>query len=276
MERTPEAFLAAIKMAPSRKNVFVEGSKDRLFLNWLAGKKKNPNCQIVEINFVKFSKRLEGNKEKIKYFANIIDDKYNNIKFFCDSDFDAFLSSDIPSCIINTDYNDIEGYLFNKKLIEKTIILGFQSEKINIDTLISTCLNFSIKVGVLRILSIKKEYFFSINATSISKFIRKKCDVINFNFDDWLKAVLQNSNHSLRDFAKIKNEHKILFSQLSSNSPNDLIRGKDVIEIFERIIKLWGYNSVNYDISLWSALDEHKLLNKSHPNLACIINFIQN
>jgi hypothetical protein len=240
MERTPQAFIAALKMDPNRKNVFVEGNKDRLFLKWLTEGKKNPNCQIVEISFVKFNTRLEGNKEKIKYFAKIVGSENKNIKFFCDSDYDTILSQKLPPNIITTDNNDIEAYLFEKSFIEKSLVLGYGCEKINSEIIINTCLNIAAKIGVLRILSFKNNYHFSINDTNIIKYIHKSGEVINFDFEGFLRAVIQNSKLSLKEFTKYQKEHISLLSAYSDLPLIKLTRGKDLIVILSKTIKEFG------------------------------------
>lgn len=52
MRRDPQTILTAHRMDPTRRELYVEGPSDRIFLDWLAGEEKDANARIIEVSLV--------------------------------------------------------------------------------------------------------------------------------------------------------------------------------------------------------------------------------
>jgi hypothetical protein len=52
IRRTPEAIIVAHTMDRSRRELYVEGRTDRIFLTWLLDERADQGTRILEIDFV--------------------------------------------------------------------------------------------------------------------------------------------------------------------------------------------------------------------------------
>lgn len=70
MRRSPREILTAHLMDRERRELYVEGSHDRIFLSWLVGEKRNPNALVAEIGSVElplmYRRRREGTIDRFR------------------------------------------------------------------------------------------------------------------------------------------------------------------------------------------------------------------
>ncbi len=52
IRRTPDAIVIAHRMDPARRELYVEGHRDRLFFCWLMGLAQDVNTKVIEISAV--------------------------------------------------------------------------------------------------------------------------------------------------------------------------------------------------------------------------------
>src|SRR6266542_1133360 len=71
LRRVPETILIAHRMDPGRRELYVEGVRDRVFLNWLVGDGLGLRSAVVPIELVDLPNVDEGgNRERLKRFLH--------------------------------------------------------------------------------------------------------------------------------------------------------------------------------------------------------------
>ena len=60
IRRHPDAIIMAHKMDPTRRELYVEGARDRLFLAWVFSDLIDRNTSIQQIAFVEMVDSIEG------------------------------------------------------------------------------------------------------------------------------------------------------------------------------------------------------------------------
>ena len=80
IRRNPKAIIMAAQMDHERRELYVEGKKDRLFIKWLTLGRISSNSRILESNVVEINESQGGEKERLLLFAKLSEDKANNIK----------------------------------------------------------------------------------------------------------------------------------------------------------------------------------------------------
>jgi hypothetical protein len=63
VRQDPQRILAAHRMDPARRELYVEGPGDRIFLGWLVGDQKSPDARIIEIDLVELPTDILGGKK---------------------------------------------------------------------------------------------------------------------------------------------------------------------------------------------------------------------
>ncbi len=274
LRRTLDSYLIAAQMDPERRDLFVEGDQDRILFKWLTRGQSCPECRILNISTVEIVESIQGgDKEKLLFFATFVHNKASNLRFFVDLDFDSFLDREYSDNVWTTDFNDLESYLINEFSIRKSLMLGLHQDSIDPVKLLDQALNLSAEVGYIRIYSKLKRKKLSINTTRISRYLKKNKANIIFKYDDYLKAILQNSNLSLSTFSRYKLGIEKLKKKYSDYEIIRLIRGKDVLEVLTKLLKLKGVNSAEFPSILWASFDESNL--SSYDNLLKVVNYIR-
>jgi len=272
IRRHPKAILMAAQMDPERRELYVEGRKDRLFFKWLTLGKISKNSRVIESSFVEISQTQGGEKERLLKFAKIVENRADNLRFFIDRDYDELLSNDHPSNVWSTDFNDMEGYLFEDSIIYKFCLIGCKFDKIDPVILFGEALKYAVEIGYLRLVSKIHGLKLSINKTKEGKYIKMSGGNTSFNFNKYLNAVIQNSKQSKASMDYTLSLLAQIKSQYHGAEPLNIVRGKDVISIFARLLSLKGVKLNDYEEIFWSAINEQNL--STYNNLSEVVNFL--
>src|SRR5262245_4364060 len=122
IRRTPEAILTAYRMDPARRELYVEGRRDRLFFDWLMGTLSVTKACVREIAAVELACVSNGGERaRLLAFAGQIGQAPIALMCFADADSDRLLSRPVPQRVWLTDGRDLEGYVLHPTCIEKVL-----------------------------------------------------------------------------------------------------------------------------------------------------------
>ena len=156
--------IAIAKLEPKLKCVYVEGIDDVYLINNFCEKYHDDNIGVYGIESVDYSEVYSGldvkyvnilknnNKERVIYLAQVLEteitDSVRPIICVVDIDWDNLLGNLRKSqYLVYTDYNSMELYLFNKKVIEKFFQQGLRiNGKIDYDTLMTSIADVTRKI----------------------------------------------------------------------------------------------------------------------------------
>ena len=274
--REPSAHIKSLELDPKRKVLFVEGKADRLFLEFLSDGEIGTDSNIIEIESVDFHERIEGgNRGKIIYFASLVSEEEERIKFLADRDYGKYTGEEIPANVILTDFKDLESYLIEEKFLDKFLKIGLKTEKIRAKQLLNE-INKAKYFGFIRITSLEKNMNLSINTTNerLSKYLSvDKTFTLSINEDKYLEILLQNPAFAINKKDLVSNINEIS-KKYSKEEKRDIIHGKDALSVIQYICIKIGFKAENIESVFWMGFDSSKINN--YPNLKKAVDYLKN
>ena len=204
IRRTPEAIVIAHVMDQSRKSLYVEGLRDRLFLSWLLGDQADNGAVIAEIDFVEIPESgAGGNRGRLIKFAEQLGTKDVAIRMFADADWDRVLGRCLPQRVWLTDYRDLEGYILCERCLDKLLRLGIGTERVSARNLLAAVLNSARPLGALRLASDIDGLNLPFQNTDLTRHVAGEGEAISVDLASYLRALLQNAGISLSRLQQI-------------------------------------------------------------------------
>lgn len=260
-------------MDSRRRELYVEGRRDRLFFNWLLGSRRSQNTVIHEIDSVAFDAIPEGgNRAKLMCFAEAIAPQCLAVRCFADADFDRILRRPCPDNVWLTDTRDLEGYFLQPRCIEKVLRLAMVSEKLNPEAVLTEVRNHARPLGVLRLLSVQRGLKLPFQERPVRPHLRRTGGRLNLNFDAYLQSLLQGAHVSLKRMQKIKAEHSALLEATKNVDERELLHGKDCVAVLSVLLKADEFKENAVEPSCWTSLDREVL--NGFPNLESAIAYL--
>ena len=275
LRRTVSSLVAAHRMDQSRHDVFVEGESDRILLEWLTRESRHRNVRILEVDkYVEIDGAPEGGaKGRLIALASQVLHNAPRAHFFADADYDTFLGKPVPNNVWTTDGKDLEGYLAEPTVMRKAVHLGLHCDSIDVATALTDIITFCRRIALLRILSERQHLALPFQRTSAARHVRKNQEQIQFMFDAYLRALLQNAGISLRRQSQIETVHEKVTEEFSATDDLRLIHGKDFLEVGEAYLRKRGLCARQLQSVLWAAFDDS--IQARAPNLRKVIHFIE-
>ena len=191
------------------KTVYVEGSTDKSLLQWFIKQAKIKDIIVLEIRSVEIpnnetqSLGLEdNNRNRIIALTRLIE---KNIIAIIDSDFNFLeeVSYKKTSNLLETDYANMEMYLYNEENLDK-IFLNYKESKQAQDFLLFN----NILIELFLISYAKKKIKNELSKVDFSKNITLKSNQIIFDRDSYLSKYLHHNKELIKEFDKFINDIK--------------------------------------------------------------------
>ena len=265
LRRDPKTIVMAHTMDPARKELYVEGPRDRTFLEWLMTDRKDPNAVIVEISAVNINVPMEGERGRLMAFARWIGERPINILFFADADFDRLLRKSTPIKVLLTDARDLEGYTLQVKCLDKVLKLGVPTDAIKAKDVLEMVYKAGRLLGLLRILSVKRSVSLPFQHTKLRRYLSFKSGYIKLDFDAYLKALMQNAKISLLEKPQILVALREIETEFSDVPTEQIIHGKDAFCIIEEVLSHFGVAHNACSRMMWISFEYNFVV--PHSNL---------
>jgi hypothetical protein len=244
VRRSPKEILAAHRMDPTRRELYVEGRTDRIFLDYLVGPDKSVDARIIEIGLVELGRSaIGGEKGRLIDFAREVEGAGAQIKIFADADTDRILERSIPANVWLTDKRDLEGYILRKECVEKILRLGFLDERLDADEVLRQVTSLGRQLGVLRLMSDIDKRALPFQDTAVRGHITVERTQVEFNLAGYVQALLQNGDISLKQLPEVIERQQEVASQYSHVDDAQIVHGKDALTILERFLRANGLQS---------------------------------
>lgn len=274
IRRDPNAILIALRMDPARRHLFVEGHRDRLFFDWLVSDRIHPDATILEIDLVDIPDQgVGGMRARLLAFARLVSDQQERLMCFADADYDRLFARDIPKFVWMTDGRDLEGYVLNVECFDKVLRVGVATDTVDAEELLKIVREIGRPLGLLRVLSEMNELFLPFQKTNLGKFIKLDDGAIRLNFQNYLKALLQNADMGLDKLSNIQEDLMKLQTDLNEQPDDQIIHGKDAFCIIEKALARFGVKSGEAAKLMWTSFEARFV--KSGSNLDAAVNFLQ-
>jgi len=194
------------------KTIYVEGSSDKLFIEFFLKNFGIKDIAVFEIQMVNVEaeKLLEeglnnNNRDRIVLLTLLVN---QGIIGIIDSDFDFIEKPTYakPPHLLSTDYSAMELYCFNEETLEK-ILLGHSSKKPESYQELLNMLG-SILVEIFLIRFAKKQIESTLPHIDFNKNLSLKSNFIDFDRDAYLKKYVLNKTDNIKEFNSFIDETK--------------------------------------------------------------------
>lgn len=255
IRRHPEAVITAHRMDPSRRELYVEGVRDRLFLSWILGTNVATDASVREIAFVETPGVSGGERGRLIDFARRLGERQIGIRMFADADWDRVLGRPVPERVWLTDYRDLEGYLLRVECIDKVLRLGLATEQIQAESLLETVKKHCRRLAILRLLSESESLDLPFQSTGLRRFLKTLNEELVVDIDGYVRALIQNAGISLKEMRPLLNRLDQLEAHYASTPDAELIHGKDATCIIEVALSKWGIRKDEGQRLLWCSFE---------------------
>jgi hypothetical protein len=271
VRRDPKTIVAAHRLDPDRKEVFVEGGTDRLFLSWVTSGTRNKNARIVEAAFVDLNVAFGGERGRLMKLAEYAAPTAARILVFADADTDRLRNAVTPANVVLTDGRDLEGYVLREECMEKVARLGLGTERIDIRRFLADVSAASRLCGALRYVSEIDGLNLPFQRVTIERYASAKHGVLEVDLPAFVQTLLQNAGISVREVDRIIRRAGEVLSQFGAIS--DLVHGKDALRLADVALKHEGVRSDEARRMLWCTFERGWV--RAHPGLAKIVEFLE-
>jgi hypothetical protein len=282
LRRRPKDIVAAHIFDPERKEIYVEGSRDVNFLNWLAKDSRGSNSRVVWINDVDLGPSSVrendeddgGNKQRVLDFLDSVKNESFSIRGFVDLDDDSLLGGRIyPPNVLATDFRDLEGYFFEEENLDRALRLGFSTDKVTAKDFLQSAFDTARIMAAMRLASSEDGWKLPFAKSDWpKKIIAQKGLVTEAPQKDILRALMQRANITLALLESSSVRVTEALDVLEGLEPLSFIHGKDTLRIMKVQLASIKIRCDDPFTVLGSTYDRSKL--PIHKNLATSVAFL--
>jgi hypothetical protein len=255
IKRHPDAIVTAHLMDRSRKELYVEGARDRLFLSWLLGQRLNANASIREVSSVELPAVEGGERGRIIHFAEILGEEAIQLRMFADADWDRILGRTVPWRVWLTDSRDMEGYVLREECLSKTLSLGVGTERVSAARVLLTVRAHGRTLGAIRLMSELDSLNLPFQKTCVEKYMEGKAGEVALDLKGYLRALLQNAHISLARLQELQERVHAVEALHDKVPDSEMIHGKDALAIVAVLFSEFGLDRKECERLLWTSFE---------------------
>jgi hypothetical protein len=271
VRRDPKAIVAAHRFDPARKELYVEGSSDRLFLTWLTAGTRHVNARIIEISSVNIPSTAGGERGRLISFAEYVASTAARILVFADADTDRLRNVSSPVNVLLTDARDMEAYVLRYECVEKIARLGLASEHVDVQRFVLDVTATSRVCGAIRFASDADGLNLPFQKVTVDRYARVRNGEFEVDLRGFVQTLLQAAGISIREVERvIARGHEI--ATLFGNTP-DLVHGKDAMRLADVYLKRHDVRPDEARRMLWCAFERSWA--HDYSALAKVVDFLE-
>jgi hypothetical protein len=273
LRRDPEAVVTAHILDPQRRELFVEGQRDRVFLLWLVGSDRLPNARVAEIDEVNLPGVGEGGRRaRLLAFAGMLVGEPADIRFMADADRARLTAEAVPGNVWLTDLRDLEGYVFQPMCVEKALMLGANVAGIDADALVENIGRLGRRLAALRSLSVQEELRLPFQELDLYRYVSVNAAGVEVDHERVLRVLMQNAGISLSRFDELIEAWLREEGALEEVPVEQLVHGKDTMCLLGEFLGLYGVSRADAQKVVWASF-ERRLLDQ-YPVLQQVVSYL--
>jgi hypothetical protein len=272
LRRDVASIVAAHKLDPERRELYVEGRQDAAFLSVLVRETKDPNTIIQVIGAVDLPIPGGGERGRLIEFARQVEELHLGIAFFADQDVDMLLGRAIPSNGWLTDGRDLESYLLQPEAFLKlpaSVVSLAEEQALH---LLEELLREAKRLGILRVYSAVNDLALPFQVTDFRRCVSGEGTTIAVDVERYVKTLCQNCGRSLSTVATITEGLASLEASYGGVDPLQLVHGKDALHLLDIVLRRLDRRFSSR--ALWLAFE--RSMTGSFPRLTEVIGFLEN
>lgn len=239
LRRNASAYRLAIKMDPTRRDLFVEGPRDRAFLTQVIGQ-FGTNARILDAaNHIDDPDETDGAKGRLVRLAGAIGN-VPQTRFFVDKDWDSLLGIPRPAHVHATDFRDLEGYVLDPDVVQKAISVGLADEKRKAPTILKDVVRVCLESAAIRVHALRLGLRLPFKSVDLTRhFIRN--GPLQLDRRKYLTTACQNADATER--AKVGSVDAFLAgadgvrTEIEKLNWREVVHGKDAFAVITHIFR---------------------------------------
>ena len=147
--------MSALLMDSTLRYLYVEGTSDRHFFNWLIG--DTCNCEIQEISWVNINVDKGGNRARAVWLADYARTNsgtfgviLERLRVLVDADHDHIDGVEAVPPLVITDGRCLESYFLRADSFEKIFVLALQVENVDHAAIFAATVDVCLKLAAIR------------------------------------------------------------------------------------------------------------------------------
>src|SRR5712691_6196320 len=204
--RDPDAIIVSHSMDPLRRELYVEGTRDRALINWIMDTKIGFHSSVVPIHLVKVPHvEFGGNRERLKRFLIEVAPAQKNIRGLIDADQSRITNEDPPSNAWITELRDAEGYVMTEENIDTALRLGLGIEKVSAKALMLSLFSVTRYISAVRLASHLNNFKLPISDCELKRYCgATQTGNLSIDADRFLKAMMQSADIGLSELERVR------------------------------------------------------------------------
>jgi hypothetical protein len=257
-------------MDPGRRDLYVEGQRDRSFIQWLTEGERDRNVRIIEIAFVDIpEQQIGGERARLIAFAKEVSEHSADILCFADSDMDPLWGRGVPSNVRLTDGRDLEGYVLRIECVDKVIRVGL-GLGISAEPIFQSLLDCGRRLGTLRFLSEQEGLSLPFQKTKLRKYVKVEENRVGVDFDGYVTALMQNAKARLAERSSLMAKFDEAVEALSVHADSMIVHGKDMLALVDAFASHYSVESGG--ALLWTSFEKRFV--SDYPMLIQVCNYV--
>jgi hypothetical protein len=262
-------------MDPGRRELYVEGVRDRAFLNWLAGDALHVKCAVIPIDLVEMPEVGEGgNRERLKNFLQQVASEPAEIRGLIDADQAVFIPEALPSNAWATDLRDVEGYVLAAENVDAALRLGCGIERVAATSVIGSMNEVARTLAAIRLVSERLGLKLPVSSARLNRYVRSTRDgALSLNRRGLISGLMQAAGVTLRRTDVVVEAVEAAESDVSSIPLNQALHGKDCMRLLTLQFRGLGVSDIT-DVTplLWTSFRRGRL--EEFPVLSDVVAFL--
>jgi Protein of unknown function (DUF4435) len=276
MQRDIKAIVVAHKMDSRRRELYVEGCRDRSFFLWFLRDNRDSNAIVLGIDSVHCEAPAEGGcRGRLLQFASDIEPYKLQVRCFADADFDRLLARPVPANVWLTDCRDLEGYFLQTHCIDKVLHLALVTETHTPEAILGELSRLGRPLALLRLLSEREHLKLPFQKRPPRPYLRQsksKKRYIELHFDSYLQALLQGVNIGLNRLNEFKVQITAMKDETKLIPDSEFLHGKDCVAILQAILRSDEFKEEAVEPSFWTSLERAVI--QKFPNLNAALRYL--
>jgi Protein of unknown function (DUF4435) len=270
MRRDPEAILTAFTLDPARRELYVEGQSDRLFILWLVADRLDPEVTVRTAEDVEVESDGGARGHLIALAESVGDEE--RLLVFVDSDYDGFKSHAAPPRVITTDGRDLEACFLREDCLDKLLRVGLATDRIAARSVLDQVLRAARQVGLLRLADFMFDIGLSCNRVSVVSATQVRDLKLEFEFERYLFAVLDRSI-GRRHFDAVTEMLEGLAAEHAATLDLELVRGHDAVAFLGEILRKLDVDKADVAALLRASFERNMAID--YRNLQSVVRFVE-
>jgi hypothetical protein len=269
LRRDHAAILAALEIDPNRRELYVEGPRDRQVLLWLLGRRERDEVVVQDIGGVNIS-AIGGQRGRLMAFAALVEAE-TRIKVFADADYDRLVGRSAPVNGWLTDSRDFEGYALWTGCPEKAVRLGATRSWAEARSALRQSVEVARRVAMVRVADHLAGWELPFQRFPPAKRSRITNRTLSFAERAWITTLVSESIGRSR-LDEVLEEVGRRASEYSGTPDDQLVHGKDVIGFLAEFLSSYGVGRRDAYRLVWSGLERRIV--KGYESLNAVIEYL--